>query len=225
MNTHVIHYEKLIERKQYLKPLLKNDVWHYAINKDNITQEQIDQHYTRDINEWTKRSIGIYADDPEYRELKAGDISCGINHMSAWKSFCEERDNSFGLFFEDDIILCDNFYDKLNEVMKAIPPCDAVFIGGGFPHTVAPTISQQEINGYNFITKTHPATNCVCSYILHKNIAKKMYEYLMVNKFVLPIDFEVNHMFRLFDAKIIHVMPMLCVEGSAIGYYNSVQSR
>lgn len=225
MKTHVIHYAKLTDRKKYLKPLLRNDTWHYEIDQDNITQEEINKYYTEDKNEWAKRSNGIYREDPIYRKLKNGDICCAINHLLAWQDFCEQGDDDFGLFFEDDIILCDYFYEKLNDILRDAPACDAMFIGGGFPHTVAPTITEEKINDYTFITKTHPATNCVCSYLLNKNLARKMSRYLIDNKFVLPIDFEVNYMFKLFDAKIIHVMPMLCVEGSSIGYYTSVQSR
>lgn len=225
MNTHVIHYKKLTERKRYLEPLLQNAIWHDKIDRDTITKDEIDRYYVADINEWYVRSKDMYKEDPTYRELKTGDVCCSISHVVAWDYFYKNDTTDYGLFLEDDVILCDNFYTHLNEVLKAINGFDAIFIGGGFPHTIAPTVNIKKISGYDIITKTHPATNCLCSYVINKCLAEKMSNYLSKNKFVLPIDFEVNYMFKLFDAKIAHVMPMLCVEGSSSGYYSSAQSR
>lgn len=225
INTYIIHYDKLTERKKYLKPLVINDIWYENINKENISKEQIEQYYNPSPEEWTKRCTNIYANMPKYRVLKPGSISCNINHMLAWKDFIEKDNYPYGLFLEDDIILHNNFYDKLYKILKIIPACDAIFIGGGFDHNIAPTIKTIKINDeYYFLSKGTPATNCLCSYVLTKNIATKIYDYLFNYKFVLPIDFELNYLFYLFKSHIIHISPMLCFEGSSSGYYQSSQT-
>lgn len=225
INTRIIHYPKLTERKTYLESVCKNIIWSSKTSKDNITEEIIDLYYTEDPNLWNERTQNLYKEAIPYRKMKEGDLSCSINHIEAWEDFYQNDNNTLGLFFEDDIILCENFYSMLDNMLEVSPAFDAMFIGGGFPHTVAPTLSSEKIGGFEFILKDHPATNCLCSYVLTKQTAKNMVDYLKNSKTVLPIDFEVNYMFKKFNTKVLHIMPMLCVEGSAVGMYKSVQSR
>lgn len=229
INTRIIHYPKLIERKTYLESVCKNIIWSCKTSKDNITQQIIDQYYIEDPNLWRERTEILYEkiipDGVPYRKMESGDISCSINHIQSWKDFLQNDSNDIGLFFEDDIILCENFYDILDNILQVSPTFDAMFIGGGFSHSVSPTLTSEKIGRFEFILKGHPATNCLCSYILNKQTAKNMVDYLENNKTVLPIDFEVNYLFKKFDTKVLHIKPMLCAEGSAIGAYKSVQSR
>lgn len=223
--TYVIHYNKLKERKSYLSPLLKNAVWQEYPDRDIIKQEEIDYWYKKDRDEWFNRCYGLYKVDIPFRELKTGDVCCSLGHITSWRMFLENDNTEWALFLEDDVILCDDFYSKLHNIMEIKPKCDAMFLGGGFDHTIAPTILEKNIGGFNFILKDHPATNCLCSYMLHRDIAEQMLRYLSSNKTVAPIDFEVNFLFRMFRATVYHIIPMLCIEGSSQGRYQSVQIR
>jgi GR25 family glycosyltransferase involved in LPS biosynthesis len=225
INTYIIHYPKLLERKKYLDKVCTNPIWCSYVSRETLDQNTIKKYYCNNPLLWYTRVKELYKEEPPFREMKAGDLSCSINHIMAWKDFIDNDKNNLGLFFEDDIILCENFYTQLNTILYNSPNFDILFIGGGFPHTVAPTISSEYIDGFEFIVKNHPATNCLCSYILTKNTAQHMYNFIIENKTVLPIDFEVNYILKLLDTKVIHLNPMLCIEGSVAGIYNSTQSR
>lgn len=225
INTYVIHYPKLVERKAYLDTVCNNPIWCSYVSRETIDNNVIQKYYNKNELLWKYRVKGLYREEPPFREMKAGDLSCSINHILAWKQFIDSDSNSCGLFLEDDVILCENFYPQLNLILDSVSNFDVLFIGGGFHHTIAKTISSTHINGFDFILKDHPATNCLCSYILTKNIAKHLHSFITENKIVLPIDFELNYIFKLLDVRVIHINPMLCIEGSVAGIYTSTQSR
>lgn len=225
MNTYIIHYPKLIDRKTYLEGVCQNIKWCSFTTKDSLSEEQVLKFYSSCPATWEERTEGMYDGQVPFRELKPGDISCTANHILAWKDFIENDNNELGLFFEDDVILSENFYEKLDKIIEMAPLFDVLFLGGGFQHTVAPTISTKLIKDYTFILKGHPSSNCVCSYVLNKDTARIMVEFFETNKSVLPIDFEVNYILKKINAVVFHIMPMICKEGSSIGQYASIQTR
>lgn len=224
MNTYIIHYDKLIERRRYLENLVRNPIWISETSKDNMSTEIRNKFYDMTKNLWENRCSNIYTNLPEYRTLNDGDISCCINHLEAWKKFSIYED-SLGLFLEDDVILCDDFYHKLSITLDNSPKFDILFLGGGFHHSVAKTIESVRIDKVSYLYKDHPSTNCVCSYILTKNLSIKLLDFYAQNKFCLPIDYEMNYLLKKFNCKILHIDPYLCSEGSAIGKYKSSQVR
>jgi GR25 family glycosyltransferase involved in LPS biosynthesis len=224
INTYVVHYAKLKERRKYLEPILKNFTLITATDKDSLSIETVDKFYDKNIECWNSRCENIYRTKPTYRQLGLGEISCCINHLKAWEQFLYDP-YFLGLFLEDDIILFDNFYEKLTSVIVDAPEFDIMFVGGGFHHSIAPTISSITKDTYSYIYKGHPSTNCVCSYLLTKNLAKKIVEFYFKNKFSLPIDYEINYMLKKLNCKILHIEPSLCVEGSSTGAYVSSQLR
>lgn len=226
INTYIIHYDKLTERKEYLYPLVRNAFWITATNKDNLSTKIKNEFYIENKEWWQNRCNFInYQNPPTYRILGCGEISCAVNHFKAWEKFHKEDDNEYGLFLEDDIILYDNFYDRLNSIIVNAPEFDIMFLGGGYHHSIAPTVSNVEKNGVSYIYKGHPSTNCVCSYVIKKELAKNITKFYSDNQFVLPIDYEMNYILKILDSKILHIDPPLCTEGSAIGKYQSCQSR
>lgn len=47
-------------------------------------------------------------------------IGCSISHMNTWKKFLETNDE-YAIIFEDDVILEDNFTDKINKALLEVP--------------------------------------------------------------------------------------------------------
>lgn len=222
IKTYIMHYYKLEERRRYLLNICRNIKWCSYTSRETISEEQIKKFYKPNNAEWQKRTENLYKDKVPFREMQKGDLSCSINHIMAWKDFVDNDKNYFGLFLEDDAILCDNFYELLKEVLNKTPEdIDMLFIGGGFPHTIAKTIKTVG----QFHLKDHPATNCLCSYVMTKKTAKIMYEEIISNKIVTPIDFDLNYFLFKNNMKVYHHVPYLCKEGSSIGIYKSIQER
>ena len=227
LKTHIIHFRELYRRKEYLNTVVKDAVWFDELDRNTIAKEILELYYKpNNKSEWVRRCDDLYKEVPPFREQTPGDLCCSLSHVEAWRAFsCDDESDDWGLFLEDDAILCDNFYEVLDNILQVIPECDAIFLGGGFPHTVAPTLNIRKAGKFQFIQKTHPATNCLCAYMLNKKTALGMYNYLMRHKIVLPIDFEVNFMFRELDTQVIHIDPMICREGSSVGVYSGSQER
>ena len=73
INTRIIHYPKLTERKTYLESVGKNIIWSSKTSKDNITEEIIDLYYAEDPNLWNERTQNLYKEAIPYRKMKEGD--------------------------------------------------------------------------------------------------------------------------------------------------------
>ena len=56
-------------------------------------------------------------------------IGCGISHMNTWKMFLETNDQ-YAIIFEDDVILEDNFMEKLKLCLEEVPEdYDILYLG------------------------------------------------------------------------------------------------
>jgi GR25 family glycosyltransferase involved in LPS biosynthesis len=80
-------------------------------------------------------------------------IANGMSHMKAWKKILETKE-PYGIIFEDNVILTDNFYDNLVKHIKEIPKdFDIFYLGSGkFLKDINELISQPSfilgLNGY-----------------------------------------------------------------------------
>lgn len=218
--TYVIHYAPLTERRDYLEPLLQGAHWVTDVtNQENLTDELSQEWYLPDADIWKKRCAGYYEETPPFRVQKPGDICCSIGHMTAWENFINS-DEPYGLFLEDDIVLCNDFQNLLASILQHSPPqMNVLFIGGGFDHTIAPTTA---IRG-NYHLKGSPSSNCACSYILTKNSATQLLDNM--KPFTVSIDFEMNYWFDKLNLNVFHHVPYIALEGTAIGKYQSTQTR
>lgn len=56
--------------------------------------------------------------------------SCALSHISIWEKIKEEK-NNFTIIFEDDVIIPNNFNDKLKVYLEQLPEnWDILFLGG-----------------------------------------------------------------------------------------------
>lgn len=221
MNKYIIHYPKLTERKKYIE---------CAINELKISNVSFISNYNRTDGEtalynndikylpdekiWIEKSKNYYIEIPRFRILSLGEISCGLNHMHAWKKIATNGD---GLILEDDVIFCKNFEQIFNQIVIDKPnDLDVLFIGGGFHHEhVAKTVAIKN----NFYKKYHPSTNTVCAYLLTQRAAQKLC--LEAKNHTMPIDFEMNYLFDKLNFNIYHHIPYIVKVGSSIGVYQS----
>lgn len=176
--------------------------------------------YNPDPGIWDFQCEGMYQKIPPFRELSNGSISCAIGHIKILELVSQQQENC--LIIEDDALLCHDFDYKLKILSNNLSHhnnWDIVFIGGGFAHTVAPTLASVQKKDFGWILKGHPASNTVCSYIVNPISADILAKSLQ--KFTLPIDFAINYAMKENDMKVWHIQPYLISEGSKTVYESS----
>jgi GR25 family glycosyltransferase involved in LPS biosynthesis len=120
-------------------------------------------------------------------------IGCALSHLNTWKNFLDNTTGQYAIIFEDDIILVEDFINKLDVVMSHVPKdFDILYIGCfGCDQTeneintfkflcglVGMNSKYKKINDYISIPSTAFATH---SYILSRKGAQKLLEYLQGN--------------------------------------------
>lgn len=121
-------------------------------------------------------------------------IGCALSHLNTWKNFLDNTTDEYAIIFEDDIILVDDFINKLDIVMKNVPKdFDVLYIGcfgcneenqnetnifKFLCSLIGMTSKYKKINNYISIPTTAFATH---SYILSRKGAQKLIDYLEGN--------------------------------------------
>ncbi len=65
-----------------------------------------------------------------YYIMTRGAVGCALSHYNLAKKIINElNDNEYALILEDDVVLEDNFMNKLNDYINKMPPFDILLIG------------------------------------------------------------------------------------------------
>jgi GR25 family glycosyltransferase involved in LPS biosynthesis len=216
--TYIIHHPPLASRKAYLSRVLPFARF--------IEETNFDICFEPDEREWKKRTKDLYEEEIPFRELAYGDKDCIEKHYAALTEISNLTVP--GLILEDDAIILDGFWECLHRVVQKenYNQYDLLFIGGAFPHTVAPSIyPEHEVEMAPFVPKGHPCSNTVCSYVVKPEIAAALSHHIWTKGAVLPIDFEINYICKQLNLKVCHFLPYVVLEGSSSGYYEKSQIR
>lgn len=101
---------------------------------------------------------------PKYMYITGGHIGCILSHFMLWKTLQYLPYDEF-LIFEDDVILDENFLEKLKSYKSQLPDdWQYTFVG----HCCLPPESYQIKLSENIITTTHPPM-CTHAYMVKKN--------------------------------------------------------
>jgi glycosyl transferase, family 25 len=211
MKIFVLHYSKLVDRK---KNILEQ------FQKHNITDYEFIEKYDKD--EITDDESSLF--DINY---KKSTMSLTLKHFYVYKLIAENYENA--LIFEDDVILCDNFIDKLNNYMSQLTEdYDMLFIGDGCnlhieEHRLTPNKYIYEKCLYPTSWGGDGGTRCCDSFIITKKCAKTICEYIynLTNKINLPIDWLLNVVARDNNFKIYWAEPTIITQGSQNGLYKT----
>ena len=191
LHIFICHYTKLIDRKKHIDEELSNLKFikiHFVneYDQESITNEIDKFFFLRSRSEWNKRVNYYVKSNGGGRELKKSEKSLCLKHYSAIKNILINNID-YALIIEDDIIFCDNFLDKLNNILKKIPDDWDLYY---------PNIYNKEYINNNYIMKrTHPATQGAYSYLINKKCCQQIINEIENNKIVNPIDFEYNWIF------------------------------
>ena len=110
MKIFVVHYKKLIDRKDFIINQFK---------KYNITDYEFIE-IDRDGLEGYDLSI--------FENIPNSYMAIGLSHIYAYNKIKDNYDEA--LIFEDDVIFCDNFINIFNYYLTQLPKdYDMVFLG------------------------------------------------------------------------------------------------
>lgn len=90
-----------------------------------------------------RRGYRITHDEHNY-----GSIGCYISHTRAWQNVIDSG-HDFGIILEDDAFLCENFVEKLMDVIQAAP-LGWDFLNFGRTKTLGPHTKRIHKNGYEY---------------------------------------------------------------------------
>lgn len=212
MKVFVVHYKKLLERKvNILEQLKKNNITDYEfieIDRDEI------QNY----------DISIFNDG-----YSNSQIAISLSHFYAYREIAEKH--NYALILEDDVILSDNFMEKLHKYMEQLPnKYDMLFLGDGCNlHIDKKKIKTKQLvyHKSNEPNIGYGATRCTDSYIVSKKCCIKIVEYIknirkyMPVKLNIPIDWFLNVVAYQLELNIFWAEPTIATQGTQNGLYKS----
>jgi GR25 family glycosyltransferase involved in LPS biosynthesis len=210
MRIFVIHYKKLINRKHLiLEQFRKYNISNYEFIE--IDRDELYQH-----------NISMFQEN--YSNVQ---ISISLSHFQAYKQISDKYD--YGLIFEDDVILADNFINIFNKYLTQLPiDFDMLFIGNGCnlhiePHIIQPNKFIYEKCLYPTYWGGNGATRCTDSYLVSKKCATKLCEYIrtLSYKINMPIDWWLNTAARDNNLKIYWAEPTIVSQGSQNGLFQT----
>lgn len=211
MKIFVLHYSKLVDRKKHILE---------QFNKQGIIDYEFIEKYDKD--EITDYESNLF--DTNY---KKSTMSLHLKHNYVYNIIAKNYEHA--LIFEDDAILCDNFIDKLNNYITQLPEdYDMLFIGDGCylhieNHKLIPNKNIYEKCLYPTRWGGDGASRCCDSYIITKNCANKLCEYInnLKCKIKLPIDSWLNVASRDNNFKVYWAEPTIVTQGTQTGLFTS----
>ena len=227
MNTYLVHYTKLKDRKEFVDFQFSK----FGISAEVISeydQEALDPQiinsfYERDAVKYESKIAPLWdTQEFKYRELNIPEISCTIKHFEAIRR-ASESSADYSLILEDDIVLVDNFSTRLKKELEGTPAdWDAIFIGTGcgewFQEIKLKGLQHVSNNSHCFLM-SHPATNCAEGYLIKKNIARTIYN--GAKPFHLISDWELAYQLYAANARVYWWHPSLIEQGSKNGMFKS----
>lgn len=190
---YIIHYNKLVNRKNYLinyfnQNNIKNYDFRELYQRENLTNEIKDKYFK--LNNLNSSQICITIEHIEtYREI----VNTSIN------------DDDWYLILEDDAIFCDDFVNQLNKYLLDVPK-DAEYLD----------ISDFFIINSQDMWVRNNATRTNCAYLINKKTCSKLLPTII--PFEKAIDHELNKQMKLHDIKTYWSNKSLVHHGSGTNY-------
>jgi len=117
-----INLERDIERKHTMElEFQKENIQNYEFIKAIDGQND-------DLNKYEFNVLANWFDPFTSKVMKKGEIGCALTHYKLWERIVNEKIDCM-LILEDDVILCDNFNEKLKEVLSQVTDFDMLYLG------------------------------------------------------------------------------------------------
>jgi glycosyl transferase family 25 len=211
MKIFIVHYDKLIKRKEHLLNQL---------NIHNLFDFEFISNYGKDKLTFNDKKM--------FKNLSDGEISVTLHHIECFKKIINYNID-YALIFEDDVILDNNFVNNLNKYLEQLPnDWDMFFIGDGCNLH----INKNELKTDKYVYKKdniilgkpqEGATRCLDSYLIKHNCAKKIIEKLELPNYTIyvPADHWLNCVIRNNNFNVYWAEPTIVSQGSEKNIYKS----
>ena len=211
MKIFIVHYKKLIERKQsILSQFKKYNIYNYEFIE--IDRDELQEHNTDIFDKNFGNAL----------------TAISLSHYFAYKKIIENYDNA--IIFEDDVILHDDFINILKKYLIKLPSdYDALFIGNGCNLHVAPFnlcenkhIYKRNLHYTEGILADNGLTRCADSYIISKKCCIKLYDYInnLQNKINESIDAWLEIALMKNNCNVYWAEPTIVTQGSQNGAFD-----
>jgi GR25 family glycosyltransferase involved in LPS biosynthesis len=210
MKIFVIHYAKLVERKDHIiKQLEKHNLTDYE-----FIEIDRDELHNYDITKFE-------------RNYSNSQIAISLSHFEAYRKISNNYDNA--LILEDDVILHPNFRNILNIYLSQLPKdYDMLFIGDGCKlHIPKNKLIPKKFIYEKCLNPTkwggNGASRCADSYLMSKKCAIKICNYInnLSYDIKLPIDWWLNVAARDNIFKVYWAEPTIVTQGTQSGLFKS----
>jgi len=214
----VIHYKKLIERKQHILE---------QFNKLNITDFEF---ITLDRDEIDLNHYYPYFSD-NFIHHRAN-VAIVASHFMAFSKIANNENYDAGLIFEDDVFIDDDFNQKFENCLKQLPQSyDLLFLGNGCNFHIQKDKIKDDIYVYRKgVEPTHwggnGITRCTDSYLVSKKCAINLCNYIENNvknnhKINMNTDHWLNDVARFFNLEGYWAEPTFITQGTQNGAYQN----
>ena len=216
MKFFIIHYKKLVERKEnIIKQFEKYNISDYEFIE--IDRDELEGY-----------DLSIFDNIPNTY------IAIALSHMYAYKQIKDNYDEA--LIFEDDVILCDDFINIFNNYLTQLPKnYDMLFIGNGCDSWNLHIEKDKLIPNKNIYEKClyptswggNGCTRCIDSYLVSKKCAIKLCEYIdnLTYKINYTSDWWLNYAARYINLKVYWAEPTIVSQGSFSNIYTQSYSH
>jgi len=209
MKIFVVHYDKLVERRQNMvKQLLVN-----GIEAEFVTQYDKDNLSSIDKNKFTSNCSSPV-------------ISLSLKHLYCYREITNKYD--YALILEDDAIFHNQFKERLDYYVSQLPnDWDMLFIGDGCNlHIPYDIVSKSNTNIFKKCLEPtfwggNGATRCNDSYLISKKCAIKIIDFIEHTKIDNAIDWWLNDVCRKYNFNVYWAEPTIVSQGSQNGLYMS----
>ena len=169
MKVYVLHSSNLSKRKKHiLEQFRKHNIYNF---------EFIEKFDVLDIAEDESKMFA--------KDYKRTIMSLFLKHIYVYQLIAKDKSEETALIFEDDVILCEDFYDTLNkyigEACNCKGACDAnskddeydmLFIGCGYNLHIDKEVLEDDKHIYK-----NPHTRATDSYVITCRCAQKICDY------------------------------------------------
>ena len=216
IKIYVIHYKKLIERKNYIlnkfNELNINDFEFISLDRDEIN---LYDYYPYFSNNYIHRRPNVAI------------IS---SHLLAYSKIANLNEYDAGLILEDDAILDDDFNEKFKNCLNQLPQSfDLLFIGSGCNLHIQKELIKDDILVYKKGSEItdwggNGITRCTDSYLVSKKGSITLCNYIENNvknndKINEDADYWLNRVARNIYLETYWAEPTFVSQGSQIGIY------
>ena len=212
MKILVIHYDKLVERKKHM---LKQ------LDKAGLNDFEFISNHGKDKLTAQEKS--------KFKNLTDGEISLMMHHFECYKIISEKYD--YAIIFEDDVILADNFQNRIEKYIAELPEdWDMLFFGEGQGVHIPQYRQSPGVNIYKKMTDLKNkmpggidgSTRCADSYIVSKKCAQKIAQVInMLNVTSIPLDHLLNKINHFCKFNIYWAEPTLAIQGTSNGTFKT----